>query len=479
MSVALVAVAVGLLVRGIPRVPDVDSVSYRLMAAGRMNEVVRPYANRILHPLVVRGVGEVLKCGSSKVRECGRRDVLKCGSSEVQKSGTDSGSQNDFKTLALPNFRISLETLAFCVVAVTSLVIALAALADLMPQLSTVPFAVLVASPTLCLFSVNVYLHDLFALALTALLFWALAAKRLPLAFALLFLLQTTRESTVVIAAAVLAAGAYRRQWGWTLGTCVALAAGCAFVTAVSREALPNIHAMSGAVYLLAKVAANGAENLLGLTVWSDTYARQLPNFYPAPPVWQMAVPSWLPLGGMRVVGVYSVDFWRPLEVAVLLLSAFGVLPAVLCKRGVVLVTTSGGRLPVLGGGWRTHLSGIARFFGGQPPAVQVAVIVGAAFLLLSPFAGRTVERQIGYAWPLFWLTLAEAREAEVGGRRSDLNHTGFARSRFFWLVHGGCMWWPVLLARSGLPRGTTALLGLVGVAVCYIAAVRCVRRSA
>lgn len=459
----LVVVAVGLCIRGVPKEPDVDSSSYRRMAEGHMSQVVRPYANRVLHPLVVWGVEEVLKCRSSKVRKSG----------ETTANGANRANENNFETSELQNFRTDPETFAFWIVAVASLVIALAALADLTPRLSAIPFAILVACPTLCLYGVNIYLQDLFALALTTLFFWALSAKRVVLSLLLLFLLQTTRESTVVIAAALVVTAAFSRQWRWMLGVCVALAAGTVFVATVSRDALPNIHAMSGPVYLLTKVVANGAENFLGITVWSDTYARQLPHFYPTPPVWQMEVPTWMPLGGMRSIGIFSIDCWRPLEVAVILLSAFGVLPTMLYRRGVDLLSISAESRSVVGSGWRIRIEEVVRVWGTQPLTVQIAVLAGAVFLLLSPFTGRTVERYIGYSWPLFWLALVGVGKSEVGSQKSYPNHAPFLWSKGFWVTNVVCMWWPVLLSRIGLPRGAVCLLGIVGVGVCYFTAMR------
>ena len=429
-------VAVGLCLHGIPQEPDVDSASYRRMAEGRMSEVVRPYANRVLHPLAVSGIKNVLQSVSADP-----------------------------------------ETLAFCLVTVAALAVALVALAELTPELSVFAFAALVACPTLCLYCVNIYIQDLFALALTALLFWAVSARRFAASLLLLFLLQMTRESTVVIAVALVIAAAFGRRWVWALGACLAWAAGNLAVATISRDALPNIHAMSGGVYLLTKVVANGAENLLGVTVWSDTYARQLPHFYPTPPAWQMAVPAWLPLGGVRSVGIFSVDAWKPLELVVLLGSAFGLLPVTLLKRNLGSLCQQqrgAARAGCLAGylrKWRAGLVGLVKSWRSQTLGVQVAVLAGGVFLLLSPFAGRTVERQIGYAWPLFWLTLPLVMRAAGGGLLAD-----WLARPVFWLVHLACMWCPVLLVKTSLPRGAVCLLGVSAVVACQCWAWRSVK---
>ena len=426
-----------------------------------MGEVVRPYANRVLHPMVVRGVKEVLKCGSSR----------------VLKSETKGNAYDNSHTLALQNFSTSPDFLAFCIVAAGSLLIVLTALAALTPSLSALPFAVLVACPTLCLYSVNIYLQDLFALALTALFFWALSVKRVVLSLLLLFLLQTARESTVVIAAAFIMIAGLRRQWRWMVGAAGAMACAMFAVAVVSRDALPNIHSMGGLTYLATKVVANGAENLFGVTVWSDSYARQLPHYYPDAPLWKMAVPAWAPLGNMTSVGIYQWDGWRPVEILVFLASAFGVLPVLLFKYGWSLLPmrrlspTSFADNPKAAHGQDARVTESASVWAAWPLSVSVAALAGIIFLVLSPFAGRTVERQIGYAWPLFWLALPWVLRSENEARRPEAAHVAVFRQPGFWMIQITCMWWPVLLTRTGLSRGVADLLAVAGVATCFFAA--------
>ena len=386
----LVAVSVGLCLYGIPSVLDVDSYSYQLMAEGRMSEVVRPYANRVLHPMVVRGMGD-----------------------------------------------------SFLVVAVLSLFVSLVALAgcftDDKIRLDNKTFLCLIASPVLCIYIVNIYIQDLLVMALTALFFWSFLRERFWLVLVFLFLMQMARESTVVVAVALLAAIGLKRQWIRGLWIIVTMACAVFVVNFVSRHALDNVHSMNGLVYLVSKVLANGAVNLLGVTVWSDTYALQLPHYYPLPPLWQMEVPAWLPLGAMRVVGIYQVDFWQPVRMLLIMAGAFGVLPVLLfrCRRNLYRVVME------------------------QHPAVIVAFLSGVVFFLLTPFSGRTVGRYVGYAWPLFWLALPAIYQAH------KMKGFMFPERPWLGIAHLACMWWPVLLSRWALPSEYVCVLGIIGVVAC------------
>ena len=187
--------------------------------------------------------------------------------------------------------------------------------------------------------------------------------------------------------------------------------------------------------------------NLLGMTVWSDTYARVLPHYYPDPPLWQTALPAWLPLGGIKAVGIYTVDGWKPVEVLVTLVSAFGILPVILWKW---LKTRTKADMR----GWL--------FEEKLPCSVAVAFLAGAVFFMLAPFSGRSIPRLIGYAWPLFWMALPWLWRSDKAGCPA------FFGKAWFWVIHFACMWFPVLLSRVQLSRAVVCLLGIMGVMACY-----------
>ena len=421
--IGLVGMAIGVCMYGIPSVPDVDSASYLAMADGRMAEVVRPYANRVLHPLVVRWTGgsfEAVAAVSLVVALILLAGLLRLNS-DLAKARKKDGARHE----------------------------------------EAIGGACLVCAPFFCSYLVEIYLADLLVMALTAMFFLCLYKEYWVWTLLLLFLMQTARESTVVVALALITVALWRHRWcfaGCVLGV---LMCAMATVSFLSRESPGNIHAMSGFVYIGAKVFSNGLANLLGVTVWSDIYARVLPHFYPEAPLWQTVVPMWLPLGGIKAVGVYAVDGWRPVEVFVILASAFGILPTVLLK-------------------WLKPRIGMIRgqSFDAEkmPNAVVVAGLTGFVFFLLAPFSGRSVLRLVGYAWPLFWFALPwliqrgnrlNNNTLSAGGERSVVKNALFGQKKI-WVLHLVCMWWPVLLVRMQMPREMVCLLGLAGVIACH-----------
>lgn len=176
-----------------------------------------------------------------------------------------------------------------------------------------------------------------------------------------------------------------RRRW-LLAGGCLGVAlAGMMVVGWVAAGSKSNIHEMHGVACLGAKVVANGAANLLGVVVWSDSYARYFPERYPLAPLWRVMVPAGLPLGGIREVGIYRLEPAMVAETASILLSTFGLMPLLACRllRERGLRSLNAASLPL-----------------------QLAAWVGTLFFLLAPFSGRSVDRLAGYGWPLFWLAV-------------------------------------------------------------------------
>ena len=217
----LIAVLIGVCLYGVPGVPDVDSYSYQRMAEGRMADVVRPYANRVLHPMIVRWTG------------------------------------GSFEAVAGMTLLVTLAALAGLIT-----LDGCRAGRDRRETLSEAGFfACLVCVPFLCSYLVEIYLCDLFVMALTVLFFWFLHKARLGWALVLLFLMQVARESTIVVAAAFGLVSLLRRRWWTAAGVVGAVAGAMAAVAFLSRESLNNIHDMGSLVYMGTKVFANGLAN--------------------------------------------------------------------------------------------------------------------------------------------------------------------------------------------------------------------------
>ena len=410
MLAGLIAVVIGICLRGVPSKPDVDSFSYQAMAEGRMQEVVRPYSNRVLHPLVVRWTG---------------------GSFEL----------------------VSVVTLVLFFVALTKLLGVIGEFYEKDQSCNAlyneiVQSACLVCVPFFCSYIVEIYLSDLFVMMLTAWFFWFLHKERMGWCLLTLFLMQIARESTVVVAFAFLFVALIRLRW--KLSICIVSVFICALavVSFVSRESPGNIHSMGGFVYMGTKVIASALANLLGVTVWSDTYAQILPHYYPNPPMWQMNVPSWLPLGEMKTVGIYALDVLRPVEVFAIIASSFGILPVLLLRQVR----------------FRLKVKKLKWVFDREIPfSVMVAFFVGCIFFLLAPVSGRSLSRLVGYAWPLFWFVLLY------------LTHGKLFERKILWVMHLMCMWWPVLLARLPLQREMVCLLGGIGTVVSLWMGAKCI----
>jgi hypothetical protein len=347
VGLTLLGIALGVLIQGIPKEPDVDSVSYQLMAAGRMDQVVDPYSTRVLHPFAVRALAGLMGGDESEVLREQAFLWLACGS--------------------LLLFVWMLSMLA-------------------REKQSLISQLALFISPSLCLFFINRYLPDLFVNALVGLLFVLLFRGRFGWALLVLFLLQLARESTYLLTFAwLISAFLSQKDMRYAATAVLVTLFGMVSVAYLSREAQPNIHGLSTIQYLASKVVANGLVNIFGITPWSDTYALRLPHYYPDPPLWKMTLSSAVALGGVKEIGIYSFD---------------GHLPLKLLCTGVTTV----GILPLLF--FRTRIAEYRKQFLRWPLAIQVALFSGLLYLLLAPFSGRSIERLFGYAWPLWCFVL-------------------------------------------------------------------------
>lgn len=246
---------------------------YQRLAAGRGEEVVRPFATRVLHPLAVRGV-----------RAAGSLDL----------------------------------DAAFRLVGIASvLVLCWAVGRRLRGPLWLAPL--LLWSPLLLQLFRDHYLPDLWHAALLALLVLAWPAR--PAASLLLLAaLMLTRESTLLLAPflAVQAAADGRRRLA--AGVAAATAAGLAAVWWLLPAGQANVHAIGQGLYLALKVPFNLARNLFGLELWANTLDYCQPRA-----VWPL--PEWLRGGAVHTVGFCGFNALRPLALLVSWLTAFGLLP--------------------------------------------------------------------------------------------------------------------------------------------------------
>ena len=391
MALVFTAAALGIFLRGIPKEVDIDSHMYLAMARGEMSEVVQPYANRVLHPLLARGIAAL-------------------------------GVEN-LETVFLGLAAMSLALFA----------LAIAMLVD--RRVSKPEFFILMLSPVLCLYCLNIYLSDLFYLALWGFFLVALQRGKLLPAAALLFTMQLTRESTVALAGVVVLAALWKREWKWAVAPAIAVACGMAVVAWLARSAQPNIHNMGGLAYMVTKVFANLSANVCGIIPWSDSYALRFPERYCDAPVWRTVPPAWIPLGGVREIGIYKFDPMAPVWTLSVLLGTFGILPVLLFRWWQRA-------------GWRHAL---------RLPFPLLAILAsGVLFYALGVVTGRSAERLVGHGWTAFWVALPLL----------VCFKTALPDKAKLWSAHAACQWAPVLFARMAPPGG--AMWGLLVSLACF-----------
>jgi hypothetical protein len=234
----------------------------------------------------------------------------------------------------------------------------------------------ILVTPTLVDSYRNYYWHDLFYAALCALFFLALRANPW-LALPVMFLLYLTRESTVVLVAALVIIAVLRGQWRLCFAAAVVGVIAMRLDAALVARSLPNNEYVSMPLLDLLKVPYNFMHNICGVELWTNTIAATA-----TPPIWTMPVPSWLHIGHIREVG-YSGFFWEsPARTLLMSLTAFGILPLAAIRS----IYHNGRSL------LRERLD------------IVTALVYGGLTFVLAPLVGTQPERYILYAWPVLWL---------------------------------------------------------------------------
>ena len=341
----------------VPRVEDVDSSSYRMMVQGE--RACRPYASRILHPSVVRGMSAA--------------------------------------GVSMP--------VAFAASSIASAVVFYVLLLVRLRQIRPVWMVfLLLVSPLWWMWIGNIYIQDMFAAALAAILFWSVnmvscatdgkpACRKvgLPLVALVLFLLQLTRETSAVFALALAVLAWRERDKLLAVVSIVAMVVGMALVAWVSTDAAPNTNELGGFAYMACKALANGVRNFTGMIPWNDGYATHLACYYPDPPLWKCTLPAFLQWGNVHEIGIYAfLPELIAMTIAVWLFFFPGALLLLwrLCREGRLKKSLAHG--------------GFARL----PLDVRLAIVSGCIFWVTAPFCGTSLMRYAGYAWPLFWIAL-------------------------------------------------------------------------
>jgi hypothetical protein len=281
------------------------------------------------------------------------------------------------------------------------------------------------------------YFHDLFHAMLLAAFFlvyscWAWAA--LPI----LFLLHLTRESTILLSAWLVVISFRRRDWAYALSVVAIAALGMGVTTAAVHAALPNKHGLNALEMYVLKVPYAFCYNFLGLVFWTDTNASTI-NCSPS---WVVNVAGRL--GSIRQVGFCGFQPSLILGTFAAILVPFGVQPAILAR----LLRERWRALPEYG-----HV-------------FQTVFAYGATCLVLAPLIGPGPARYVLYAWPLYFLALAELLKGLTWKRSPGIVLIA--------LHTGACV------AGFAYPNGASPLVQLAVVAVLLILnvmAYRCVSK--
>ena len=355
--VAALAVAATLCLFEVPW--DIDNGSYVNLALGRVSEVYRPYANRMLHPLMVRGVAAAL----------GMQPVVGCPAWWI----------------------VQIAFLALFLAGAVALVARFLYRADASPSWAARAFAyamILLVSPLWLVWGGNPYIQDVPVAAFGVFFFHALVGGRTGLALACLALMMLTRESSVVVAVALGFCAICGRRGRLAAGTVLVTAGAMAFSAWLSRESPGSISGMGSFSYMVTKTLAAGSYNLLGIHFWTDLHAVKLPWFYPDAPIWSMDLPAWIHFGNVRRIGIYSFD---PMHV----MNTFVLWALPLVPPALVLFLSR-------------RMGSLRRLLSPRslPLAMQVAVLSGLLFWLSQPFAGYSPWRYLGYVWPFAWIVV-------------------------------------------------------------------------
>lgn len=225
------------------------------------------------------------------------------------------------------------------------------------------------------------YCQDLFYAALLSSFFVVLIKGRTWLALVLLFLLYLTRESTILLAL-VWAALAWFESDFIVVGVSSGITIIGLFISRkLASLGLPNVHHTNELVFLALKPPFDSVRNFFGIVlVPSEMKGR--PGFI-CTPFATVHLPRLLCYGSTRQFGICRPDPSAPLHTFTLWLSLFGIGPAVL---------------------WALFRRNGRRTLVDCPLWLKLAAIYGLLTFLVAPFVSFWLERDIGYAWPVFWL---------------------------------------------------------------------------
>jgi len=322
---------------------DPDSYFYIELSEGKIENTIKPFSTRILHPFTIMMVRYI--------------------------------------------FPLSNEYL-FLAVNMLSLFLFILLLTYLINYATDNIFysIILIINPCLILIFNYIHISEIYYSMFLVIFLIFLYKKYLFTAMLFLFLLSLIRDNSILVCFATIVASLFEREYKWAVASFVVLILGCTTIFIVGLFGNPNVHGMNDILYMVYKIPYNFLKNVAGLKIWTNTLvdsAIKLGYALPAPPAIKVTVPPWLPLGGIREIGFYPWDPWKSFQTLAFLLTTFSVAPLVLIYDLIKVGKPRRGRFDL----W-----------------LLVAMIYGLATFVLSTSVGSTVYRLVWFAWPAFWL---------------------------------------------------------------------------
>ncbi|HEX3600833.1 MAG TPA: hypothetical protein VHU84_11865 [Lacipirellulaceae bacterium] len=412
MVVGLTIVAVGIslvfwwVLRG--QAYDPDSKHYIAIAEGRIAEVHKPFTSRLLQPAIAGGIS----------RATG----------------------------------LSLDTSFFLTNLVSLVVLTSIGLILVLSQVRSVWLAAaIVVSPLIFGRFREIYLPDCMHAAIAAIFFLLLVRGARLFATPLLFFLQVIRESTALLTFVTCIVAVYHRKWKLAAGAALFTVLGMVVVGRYASQGQGNIHNMNTVVYLVTKVPFNFFTNVCGVCIWTDTHAKNDPEAYPNEPVWKHDLPTWVPTGSTRQVGVYKLDPSVPLAHLRFMLTTLGVMPS------VVLAVLLARRRQLL-----------------RDDAISevglIALVYGTLAFLMSPILGTSVGRYLTYAWPLAWIAAPELVRRYFGVDERLITKLAWLQVTASWIS--------LALLQRGVSDVPRNLVAIVVAGVCHVVAFKMMRQQ-
>jgi hypothetical protein len=240
-------------------------------------------------------------------------------------------------------------------------------------------------------------------------------------------------------------------MWKMAVAAILVTVLGVVVVGRVASEGRSNIHDANTLVYLVGKVPFNFLTNVCGLKMWTNTHAKNDPDGFPNEPLLSFELPSWVPTGSMRQVGIYRIAPEIPLMLARIMLTWFGIMPSV-----VLLV--------IVWRRWRLAREDALSFSG------QLSLTYGSLAFLLGPCIGASIGRLVGYAWPLAWVAAPEL-----------LVHYFNTSKRLIGQLTGlqaTACWTPLVLKQVGVAEIPADLVSVAVALTCHVVAFKILRRN-